>query len=276
MSTTTTHHRGGDRSLSDRPANRHRRCRGAVVPRCVRDLRPWQRHQPRSGAARGRRRDADVARSERTGHGAGRCRFRQGREPPADHGGHVVDRARRTQHGHRRGRRSRQPFARAVPRRRHVCQPPARPGLAAGRALRGSDHHGQRRVQICQPVLGSHHAPRADHPLAAACSCSHAQPGRLRARCVGPAARRTGRGLRLPRRVLRHDDPSHPASASRPRPTVACRRGTEGGTAAADHRRRGSPLFAAPLPSLRRSPSLTTFLWSRPLPAGPACPLPTR
>ena len=46
------------------------------------------------GAARGRRRVADVARSERAGHGAGRNRLRQGAAATPDHGGHVVDRAR--------------------------------------------------------------------------------------------------------------------------------------------------------------------------------------
>ena len=45
-------------------------------------------------------------------------------QPTADHGGHVVDRPRRAQHGHRRRRRPRQPSAGAVARRRHVRQPP--------------------------------------------------------------------------------------------------------------------------------------------------------
>ena len=78
MGTTRLTTAAGDRPLPDRPAHGDRRRRGAAVPRRVRDLRARQRHEPRAGAAGGRRRAADVARPERAGHGARRRRLRQG------------------------------------------------------------------------------------------------------------------------------------------------------------------------------------------------------
>ena len=62
----------GDRALPDRPAHRHRRRRGAARARGVRHLRSRQRDVPRAGAARRRRRAADVAGPERAGDGARR------------------------------------------------------------------------------------------------------------------------------------------------------------------------------------------------------------
>ncbi len=64
--------------------------------------------------------------------------------------------------------------------RRRLRQPRARPGAAAGRALRRSDHDGQRRLQGRDPLLGPDHAARADHLIAAAGDRGHARPGRLR------------------------------------------------------------------------------------------------
>ena len=92
----------------------------AAVPRRLRHLRARQRHVPRPALQEARRRAADVARPERAGHGAGRRRLRQGDAPPPDHGGDVVDRARRAQHGHRRRRGPCQPAAGAAAGRRHV------------------------------------------------------------------------------------------------------------------------------------------------------------
>ena len=215
-----------------------------LFPGVYRDLRPRQRHQPRSRAARGRRRLADVARAERAGHGPGRCRLRQGCEPPPDHGGHVVDRARRAQHGHRCGRRPRQPFAGAVPGRRHVRQPPAR-----SRSCSRSSTSGIRPITVNDAFKSvSRYWDRIMRPEQIIHSLPHAVAVMLNPADCGPggagaAARCAGRGLRLPRRVLRHDDPSHSPPARRPRPTGACRRRVEGRTAAADHRRRGSSLF---------------------------------
>ena len=114
------HDGAGDRALPDRPADRHRRLAAAAVPRRLRHLRPRQRDVPRPGAGGGARRVPDVARPERAGHGARRCRLRQGVAAPADHGRHELDRAGRHEHGHGRRRRPRQPAARAAARRRHV------------------------------------------------------------------------------------------------------------------------------------------------------------
>ena len=73
--------------------------------------------------------------------------------------------------------------------RRHLRQPPARSGAAAGRALRRPDHHRQRRLQAGDPLLGPHHPARADHALAAAGGRDDARPGRLRPGLHRPAAR---------------------------------------------------------------------------------------
>ena len=122
----------------------------------------------------------------------------------------------------------------------------ARSGAAAGRALRGSDRSRQRRVQVGQSLLGSHHASRADHPLAAA---------RRRRRCSTPPT--AGRPLlALPQDVQAEafDFPDEffattvhhmPRPQRRPRPTGTRRRSVEGRGAAVDHRRWRSALLAA-------------------------------
>ena len=46
---------------------------------------------------------------------------------------------------------------------RHLCQPQAGPGHAAGRAFRKPDHQRQRCLQGRDPLLGSHRPPRATH-----------------------------------------------------------------------------------------------------------------
>ena len=98
--------------------------------------------------------------------------------------------------------------------RRHVRQPPARSGAAAGRALRRPHRHGERRLQAGHPVLGPHHPARAGDPLAAPRRGDDARSGRLRAGVPRASARRAGRGVRLPRPFFEPDGPPSPG----PRP----------------------------------------------------------
>ena len=72
--------------------------------------------------------------------------------------------------------------------------PRARPGAAADRAVRRSDHHRQRLLQAGGPLLGPHHPARADHLVAAAGGRHHARPGDLRAGLHRPRPGRPGRG----------------------------------------------------------------------------------
>ena len=70
--------------------------RGAAVPRRVRDLRPRQRHLPRPGAARRRGDDLPTWRGQNEqGMALAAVGFAKAMRPPPDHGGDVVDRARR-------------------------------------------------------------------------------------------------------------------------------------------------------------------------------------
>ena len=79
--------------------------------------------------------------------------------------------------------------------------------------------HGQRRVQVRQPLLGPHHAARADHPVAAA-------GGRRRCSTRPTAARRSSalpqdvqaEAFDFPDGSSSHDGPSDPAAAARSRP----------------------------------------------------------
>ena len=138
-----------------RAARRHR---SALVRRRVRDLRARQRARPRHRPVRRSGGAADLARPERAGHGARGDRLRAGHGPASGHGGDVVGRSRGAQHGHGGGAGPRQPAARAAPARRHVHRTRARPGAAAGRALRRPHHQRQRRVPGGLPLL------RPDHP----------------------------------------------------------------------------------------------------------------
>ena len=141
--------------------------------------------------------------------------------------------------------------------------------------------HGQRRVQGGQPLLGPHHAPRADHPLAAA-------RGARRCSTRPTAARRSSacRKTCRPRRSTSPTSSSTSSCTTIPRPRadrgqIDARRRVTHGRAAADHRRRGSALLAVPRPSWRRSPSAhnipvvetvagkATLLAAHPLNAGP-------
>ena len=80
----------------------------------------------------------DLPRPERAGDGAGGDRLRQGDAAAAVHGGDLVGRPRRDEHGHGGRGRARQPAAAAAAVRRHVPFAHPRPGAAAGRALRRS------------------------------------------------------------------------------------------------------------------------------------------
>ena len=111
----------------------------------------------------------------------------------------------RHEHGHRRRPRPRESPAGAAPRRRHLRQPPARPGDAAGRAFRKPDDHRERRLQAGLPLLGPDRAARADHRLAAAGGGGDARPGRLRAGLPVALPGHPGNRLRLSRGLLRAD-----------------------------------------------------------------------
>ena len=76
--------------------------------------------------------------------------------------------------------------------RRHVPEPPARPGAAAGRALRRPVDDGQRRLPGGRPLLGPDHPAGAGHPVAAPGDRRDARPGGLRAGVHRPAPGRPG------------------------------------------------------------------------------------
>ena len=102
-------------------------------------------------------------RPQRAGHGAGRGGLRQGQEPPPDDGLHHLDRAGRHEHADRRRRGARQPAAGAVPARRRVRQPPARPGAAADRGLQRRHHQRHRLLPAGFALVGP------DHPARSSC-----------------------------------------------------------------------------------------------------------
>ena len=85
------------------------RGRRALHRRLLGHLRARKRGRHGRGAARPPRRPAHLARPQRAGHGPCRHRLRQAAAPPAGDDGHLLDRAGRHQHGHRRGAGARQP-----------------------------------------------------------------------------------------------------------------------------------------------------------------------
>ena len=117
------------------------------------------------------------------------------------------------------------------------------------------DHHGQRRLQAGRPLLGPHHAARADHLVAA----------RRRSRTMldpatcGPAFLALPQDVQaeafdFPERLLRPDRARGPATPSRRGATGPSRRGCLPPPKTADHRRRRRALLAAPRPSWPPSP----------------------
>ena len=120
------HGRSGGRAVPGGAALRARRRGAAVLRGRPRHLRPRERRRARPGAPRGRGAAALRAGPERAGDGARRLRLRQGDQPARDVGVHVVDRARRDQHGHGRRARDGEPAAGAAPAGRRLRHTPRR------------------------------------------------------------------------------------------------------------------------------------------------------
>src|SRR5690606_34594724 len=104
---------------------------------------------------------------------------------------------------HRRGAGPRQPLAGAVPARRRVREPPARPGSAATGGLRRRHPVGERLFPPGVALVRSHPAPGADPRRAAAGHGGAARSGGLRTGNPGLLPGRAGRSLRLSARLLR-------------------------------------------------------------------------
>ena len=142
--------------------------------------------------------------------------LRQGQASSADHDRHLLDRAGCAEHGDGCRHGPCKPAAGPADRRGHVHQPRARSGDAAGRTLRQSDHHGERCLQGRDALLGPDHAPRADHPVAAAGRGRDAGPRRLRPGLPCAAAGHPGTCLRLSGGILRGTALVHSPPAPRP------------------------------------------------------------
>ena len=191
--------------------------------------------------------------------------------PPPHDGLHHLDRARRHQHGDGRRRRARQPPAGAADPGRRLRQPPARSRAAAGRGFRRRHGLGQRLLPPGFALFRPHHPARADHAGARARACGADRPGRMRPRDARLLPGRAGRGLRLPRKLLRR------AAAPVPPPCPGCGRTRRGRPPAArrqeapDRRRRRRALCGRRGASSQPSPSGTAFPVPRPRPANPRC-----
>ena len=157
-------------------------------------------------------------------------RLRPPEEPPADHGVHVLHRPGRDQHGDGRGARDHKPPARPALARRRLRLARARPRAAAAGGAARRRPLGQRRLQAGLEVLGQGQPPRADHPRRPGRHARPDGPRRDRGRDARPAPGRPGRGLRLPRGVLRE------ARLARRAPGARC-----GGDRARGRRSSGAP-----------------------------------
>ena len=180
-----------------------RRPRAAVLRRRLRHLRPRQRRRHRPGAAGAAGRDALLPRAQRAGDGAHRGRLREDAQPPAHARLHLVDRTRRDQHDHRRGRRDDQPRAGAAAAGRHLRRPRPRAGPAAARVEPVAGRLGQRLLQAGLALLGSDQPAGADRHRAAGSDARADVAGRNRRGDAGAAAGRAGRGVRLPGGAVR-------------------------------------------------------------------------
>ena len=139
---------------------------------------------------------------ERAGAGPPRGCLRQAQEPAPDLRLHVVDRARRDQHDHRRRGGHDQPPAGPPLPERLLRQPPARPGPPAGRAPRRARRLGLRRLPPRLALLRPHLTPRAA-PLEPARGLSGPdRPGGHRRRDDLAARGRPVRGLDWPDRFF--------------------------------------------------------------------------
>ena len=171
--------------------------------------------------------------------------LRQGDAPPPDHGGHLVDRSRRAEHGHRR-RRGAWPTG-----CRCCCCPATRsPSRLPDPVLQQVEHFGDPSTTVndafrpsCATGTASPGPSRCCQSLPQAV-VDTARPGGLRAGVPRPAAGRAGRGVRLPDVFFDHDGAHHRPAAARPRPGRPRRRRAAGRRAAADRRRRRRPLLA--------------------------------
>ncbi len=137
-------------------------------------------------------------------------------------------------------------------------------------------HVGQRLVPRGVALLRPDHPARAAARLAAAGGAGAHRPGRLRPGRARAAAGRAGRGVRLPRRVLRAArapgaaGPRRRRPRSPPRPTPCAPPRVRCWCSAA-----GSAT-PAPRPRRSRSPRRTAYPSSRPSPAARWCPTTTR
>ena len=180
-----------------------RRPRAAVLRRRLRDLRPRQRRRHRAGAAGTAGVDPLLPGAQRAGDGAHRGRLREDAQPPAHARLHLVDRPRRDQHDHRRGRRDDQPRAGAAAAGRHLRRPRPRARPAAARIEPVAGRVGERLLQAGVALLGSDQPARTDHHVAARSDARADVAGRNRRGHPGAAAGRAGRSLRLPRGAVR-------------------------------------------------------------------------
>ena len=196
-------HGAGRGAVSGQPAQRARRQGCAAVRRRVGDLRAWQCRRHRRGAVSRAGHAADLPRAQRAGDGAQRDRVRQGGAAAADDGLHHLDRPRRHQHGDGGGGGACRPAAGAAAARRHLRQPAARSGAAAGRGFRRRHRLRQRLLQAGVALFRPHPAAGADPDRPAPRPAGADRSGGMRAGHALHVPGRAGRGLRLPRGVLR-------------------------------------------------------------------------
>ncbi len=138
---------------------------------------------------------ADLPRAQRAGDGAQRDRLRQGGAAAADDGLHHLDRPRRHQHGDGRRGGACRPAAGAAAARRHLRQPPARSGAAAGRGFRRRHDLRQRLLQAGVALFRPHPAAGADPDRPAPRAARADRSGGMRAGHARDVPGRADRGL---------------------------------------------------------------------------------
>ena len=154
--------------------------------------------------------------AQRAGDGPPGLRLRAPVEPAARVRVHVVGRAGRHEHGHRRRARHGQPAARAPAPRRHVRGPRPAPGAPAARGAARRHGLGQRLLPAGDPLLRPHHAARAARRRRARGVARAHRPGGDRRGLPRAARGRPDRGRRRPGRVPRGADVDElPAAAAR-------------------------------------------------------------
>mgnify|MGYP000561865161 CR=1 FL=1 len=215
----------------------------AAVRRDVCHFRPRQCCRPRRGATGHGTRTARLSRPQRAGHGARRDRLRQGEPAAPDDGLHHFDRAGRDQHGDSCRARPCEPPAGPAAAWRDLRGSRARSSAAADRGFRRPDRERERLLPTRFTLLGPHNAPRPAALVAAASAVAAHRFRRLRPGDAGAAAGRAGRGLRLPRRVLRTAMARERASRAGSRAAAARDGAYRRGEAAADRRRRRRALL---------------------------------